>query len=191
MPRYTPSSPSSSQTPRPRSSSCSRCNTSTNTKQRRQRSRSPSHSDERKDVLKTSLVFLGAVGAASLAASRFWPKGILYGEKESWAQEAKEEVKHALGGNKPDNIENRRRTRSASHGSGGSRRRQPPRVEIRDEIVAARPGDHSMYANTGRTRQYDDADGDRGRRYRSDPGERRFNNEPSRLRKPRALYSDI
>ncbi|KAI0097164.1 hypothetical protein F4814DRAFT_434580 [Daldinia grandis] len=133
MPLYAPSSPSSSRTPYPRSSSCSRCNTSTNTQQGRQRPRSASHSNERKDVLKASLVFLGAVGAASLFASKLWPKGILYGEKESWAQEAKEEVKHALGRDKPDNRENRRRTRSASHGGGGSRRHQPPRVEIRDE----------------------------------------------------------
>lgn len=145
MPHYTPSSPSPSQTPHPRSSSCSRCNTSTNTQKGRQRPRSPSHSDERKDALKASLVFLGAVGAASLAASKLWPKGILYGEKESWAQEAKEEVKHALGGNKPDNKENWRRTRSVGHSSGGSRRQQPPRVEIRDEIVAERPGHRSMY----------------------------------------------
>ncbi|KAI1642476.1 uncharacterized protein F4817DRAFT_320743 [Daldinia loculata] len=145
MPHYTPSSPSPSQTPHPRSSSCSRCNTSTNTQKGRQRPRSPSHSDKRKDALKTSLVFLGAVGAASLAASKLWPKGILYGEKESWAQEAKEEVKHALGGNKPDNKENRRRTRSVGHGSGGSRRQQLPRVEMRDEIVAERPGHRSMY----------------------------------------------
>ncbi|KAI0844555.1 hypothetical protein F5Y00DRAFT_248442 [Daldinia vernicosa] len=128
MPRYTSSSPSLSRTSHSRSSSCSRCNPSTNTQQGYQRSRSPSHSNERKDVLKTSLVFLGAIGAASLAASKLWPKGILYGEKESWAQEAKKEVKHALGRDKPDSRENRRRTRSVSHGGGGSRRQQPPRA---------------------------------------------------------------
>ncbi|KAH6661160.1 hypothetical protein BKA67DRAFT_654295 [Truncatella angustata] len=34
--------------------------------------------------LKTSLVFLGSVAAATYAAHKFWPKGVTYGEKEEW-----------------------------------------------------------------------------------------------------------
>lgn len=34
--------------------------------------------------MKTSLVFLGSVAAATYAAHKFWPKGITYGEKEEW-----------------------------------------------------------------------------------------------------------
>lgn len=44
--------------------------------------------DAKKDTaLKTSLAFLGAVGAATYVASKYWPKGILYGEKEEWEKE--------------------------------------------------------------------------------------------------------
>ncbi|KAI3320435.1 hypothetical protein HD806DRAFT_232493 [Xylariaceae sp. AK1471] len=40
-----------------------------------------STTDKTSSILKTSLVFLGAVGAATLLANKFWPKGMLYGEK--------------------------------------------------------------------------------------------------------------
>jgi hypothetical protein len=40
-----------------------------------------------KSALKTSLVFLGAVGAATFAAHKFWPKGVTYGNKEDWEEE--------------------------------------------------------------------------------------------------------
>jgi hypothetical protein len=47
-------------------------------------------------IVKTSLVFLGAVGAATLAAHKFWPKGITYGEKEEWeCVEEKKKVRKA------------------------------------------------------------------------------------------------
>ncbi|KAM0818075.1 hypothetical protein AB5N19_03882 [Seiridium cardinale] len=65
----------------------------------RSSSRSPSRRDKSKRTqlkeqfkdktettsgLKTSLVFLGSVAAATYAAHKFWPKGITYGEKEEW-----------------------------------------------------------------------------------------------------------
>lgn len=36
---------------------------------------------------------LGAIGAASLAAHKFWPRGITYGDKEDWETEKKKEEK--------------------------------------------------------------------------------------------------
>lgn len=41
--------------------------------------------------LKTSLVFLGSVAAATYAAHKFWPKGVTYGDKEDW--ELEKEIK--------------------------------------------------------------------------------------------------
>ncbi|KAI1105692.1 hypothetical protein F4804DRAFT_331115 [Jackrogersella minutella] len=99
MPRYA-SSPSSA--PHAHASSRShRSSLSADSEQSRQHWPSSTDSDKGKDVLKTSLVFLGVVGAASVAAAKYWPKGILYGKKESWAQEAKEakeEAKHIMNG---------------------------------------------------------------------------------------------
>ncbi|KAI1799158.1 hypothetical protein F4811DRAFT_545305 [Daldinia bambusicola] len=152
MPRYT--SPSSR----------SQDNTSTSTRQGSQRTRSQEHSDNKEDVLKTSLVFLGAIGAASLAASKLWPKGILYGEKESWAQEAKKEVKHAMGEDQPNHGQNYRRTQSAGRGYADQRRQRPPIIETEDGIMITRPGHRSMYVDTGRIRQFHEAGNDRGRR---------------------------
>jgi len=34
--------------------------------------------------VKTSLVFLGSIVAATFCAHRFWPKGVTYGEREEW-----------------------------------------------------------------------------------------------------------
>ncbi|KAI1477266.1 hypothetical protein F4774DRAFT_411984 [Daldinia eschscholtzii] len=153
MPRYT--SPSSR----------SQDSTSTSTRRGSQRSRPQEHSDNKEDVLKASLVFLGAVGAASFAASKLWPKGILYGEKESWAQEAKKEVKHAMGKDKPSNRENRGRPQSTGRGNVDQRRQRPPIIETQDGIIITRPGRRSMYVDTGRIRQFHEADdNDRGRR---------------------------
>lgn len=39
------------------------------------------------NVAKTSLVMLGVIGAASLAAHKFWPKGVTYGDKDDWELE--------------------------------------------------------------------------------------------------------
>ncbi|KAH9899067.1 hypothetical protein F4778DRAFT_742027 [Xylariomycetidae sp. FL2044] len=98
MPQHTsppyPPSPNSPTYSRPgsRSRSSSRPGRSHSvgaTPRRRQRSNSPSTkpSDKTKTILGTSLVFLGAVGAASIVANKYWPKGITYGEKEDWARE--------------------------------------------------------------------------------------------------------
>ncbi|KAI1465132.1 uncharacterized protein F4812DRAFT_133514 [Daldinia caldariorum] len=151
MPRYTSSS------------SCSRDSTSTSTMQGSQRTRLQEHSDNKEDVLKSSLVFLGAIGAASLAASKLWPKGILYGEKESWAQEAKKKVKHAMGEDEPNHRQDWRRTQSAGRAYADQRRQRPPITETEDGIMITRPGHRSMYVDTGRIRQYHEADNDRGR----------------------------
>ncbi|KAI2612329.1 uncharacterized protein GGS25DRAFT_474891 [Hypoxylon fragiforme] len=118
-------------------------------------STSSSHTHSTKDKLKTSLVILGAIGAASLAASKLWPKGILYGEKESWAHEAKEEVKHALHRGGSDDSERRRRTRSTGHADHDTRRRRSQRVEIRDEVVAIKPDGRQRYVDTGWVRSPD------------------------------------
>lgn len=44
------------------------------------------------NVAKTSLVMLGAIGAAAVAAHKFWPKGITYGDKDDWELEKEEEA---------------------------------------------------------------------------------------------------
>lgn len=43
--------------------------------------------------LKTSLVFLGSIAAATYAAHKFWPKGITYGDREAWEEAEHEAVK--------------------------------------------------------------------------------------------------
>ena len=51
--------------------------------------------DTRADsAIKTSLVFLGTVAAATFAAHKFWPKGITYGDKEDWEMEKAQEKAH-------------------------------------------------------------------------------------------------
>ncbi|KAI8626074.1 hypothetical protein F5Y19DRAFT_231502 [Xylariaceae sp. FL1651] len=77
---------------------------------RRRRSPSPTSEDKIEAALKTSLVFLGAVGAATLVAHKFWPKGIIYGESEEYG----EKEKH--------NGEARERTKRAHRGEGGGNR---------------------------------------------------------------------
>ncbi|KAI1393130.1 uncharacterized protein F4822DRAFT_1146 [Hypoxylon trugodes] len=189
MPRYT--SPSVSPTSRARSPSPTRSrrrSLSTHSKPFPLRASSPAHSDSGKDVLKTSLVFLGVVGAASLAASKYWPKGILYGEKESWAQEAKEEVKHVMHGDKHRDRESRGRPRSAGHGDREMRHRRQPRVEIRDEVIVRRPDGRSMYLDTGWTEQPYDGRRERDRRRIVDTRDsRRSSDEPYYRREHRGL----
>ncbi|KAI5920468.1 hypothetical protein F4810DRAFT_723303 [Camillea tinctor] len=100
MPRYITPSPSTSRS-RSRSRSCSqpqptfkRGRSIDASYKRSRRNRSPSSSvspstttREAKDktLVKSSLAFLGAIGAASIIANKYWPKGALYGEKEEWA----------------------------------------------------------------------------------------------------------
>ncbi|CAN8096376.1 unnamed protein product [Discula destructiva] len=61
--------------------------------------------EKAENVLKTSLVMLGAIGAASLAAHKFWPKGITYGNKDDWEgkeKEAEKDKKEKLKGRMKD-----------------------------------------------------------------------------------------
>ncbi|KAK8123600.1 hypothetical protein PG999_003518 [Apiospora kogelbergensis] len=62
-------------------------------------------------ALKTSLVFLGSVAAATYVANRFWPRGVTYGDRERWEEEEPRQ-QH----------ERRRRRRSASRQSRRLRR---------------------------------------------------------------------
>ncbi|KUI60368.1 hypothetical protein VP1G_07576 [Cytospora mali] len=55
-------------------------------------------SEKAENIAKTSLVMLGAIGAATLAAHKLWPKGVTYGEKEEWEcekEKAKDKMKDA------------------------------------------------------------------------------------------------
>ncbi|KAI1268429.1 hypothetical protein F5Y18DRAFT_229178 [Xylariaceae sp. FL1019] len=91
----------------------------------RSRKRSPSRTrteDKTDAVLKTSLVFLGAVGAATLAAHKFWPKGVLYGDKEEEEEEKKEK---------------KRERRDRTEGSDSSRKNHHRRPE--DNLQRSRP----------------------------------------------------
>ncbi|KAI0105627.1 hypothetical protein F4776DRAFT_668592 [Hypoxylon sp. NC0597] len=177
--RYTSSSPSSVSDPRSTPGS-RRKSFSENSQPPRQRGSSPTHSGDGKNALKTSLIFLGVVGAASVAASKYWPKGIIYGEKESWAQEVKKEVKNIVRGDgSSSSVEQRSRSREARHNNPNTRRGLPPRVDIRDEVVVRRPDGRSMYVNTGWFRCPDDGGSDRGRRRIIDRrGGRRFGESP-------------
>ncbi|KAI1206638.1 uncharacterized protein F4807DRAFT_228454 [Annulohypoxylon truncatum] len=189
MPRYTSSSPSVSPTSHTYTSSNSnshRSSVSSDSGSPRQRRPPPVHSDSGKDILKTSLVFLGVIGAASIAASRYWPKGVLYGPKESWAQEAKdakEDVKHIMKGDR----DHRRRSHNSSHGDQDSPRRRPPHVSMRDAPVAPGPTNRNMYVGAAPARQSDDDGSNQSRRRIVDPRERRrFSEEPLRSREFKA-----
>lgn len=61
---------------------------------------------------------LGAIGAASLAAHKFWPKGITYGDKEEWEMEKEEERKKQKGKEKQE-IRNRLREGKDAVAAGG------------------------------------------------------------------------
>ncbi|KAI0127752.1 hypothetical protein BJ170DRAFT_595613 [Xylariales sp. AK1849] len=88
--------------------------------------------------MKTSLVFLGSVAAATYAAHKFWPKGITYGEKEEWECEKKEAAKK----------EKRAQKGEDPRGQGGSQQ----------------PGDSRLRADDGRgARDYDRPRSSRGR----------------------------
>ena len=45
---------------------------------------SASASIKEESLVKTSLVFLGSIVAATFCAHKFWPKGVTYGDKEDW-----------------------------------------------------------------------------------------------------------
>lgn len=75
--------------------------------------------EAKKDTaLKTSLAFLGAVGAATYVASKYWPKGIIYGDKEEWEKE--DGAKHHHHHGKPSGA------RGSHHGPPGGGRHSPP-----------------------------------------------------------------
>lgn len=82
------------------------------------------------NAVKTSLVMLGAIGAASLAAHKLWPKGITYGDKDDWEVEHEEKEaseKKKLKGKLREGreaLEGRRRDGSGGgSGSNGSKGR--------------------------------------------------------------------
>ncbi|KAI1338268.1 hypothetical protein F5Y15DRAFT_417317 [Xylariaceae sp. FL0016] len=81
------------------------------------KSKAVSHSteDKAKTVLKTSLAFLGVVGAASVVAHKYWPKGVLYGDKEEIATEKKKNSRRLEGtshGQQRDDMPRGRRPQS-------------------------------------------------------------------------------
>lgn len=50
----------------------------------RRRSTSSSRHGKHRELLKTSAGLLAGIGIASYVAHKFWPKGIMYGDKEEW-----------------------------------------------------------------------------------------------------------
>ncbi|KAI2602546.1 hypothetical protein GGR54DRAFT_623661 [Hypoxylon sp. NC1633] len=194
MPRYTsPSSSTSPQRPSPRSHHQS---LTVNSNSRRHHSPSPpTQSDKGKDALKTSLVFLGVIGATSLTVSKLWPKGILYGEKESWAQEAKEEAKRVMRKGRSDDTErHRRRPRSIGHDGQDAPRGRPPRAEARDDTVTTKPDGRRKYVDTRWYRHPNDGGSYRGRQRLADPQDSRkrdFDDDSYGSRRVRgSLYVD-
>ncbi|KAI1328461.1 hypothetical protein F5Y16DRAFT_369086 [Xylariaceae sp. FL0255] len=116
----------------------------------RKRSPSPDSQDKANAVLKTSLVFLGAVGAASLVAHKYWPKGVIYGDMEE--QEEKKEEKKQKKEDREDRAERKEDKRSrggptsernrraqsqnrSSQASGGRARSRHDDIPVRREYV--------------------------------------------------------
>lgn len=109
-------------------------------------------------MAKTSLVMLGAIGAATLAAHKLWPKGVTYGEKEAWESEkdrAKDKLKDAKAavtgeprrdgrrGRGDDDDRRRRRHRDGGGERDRSRERRRRYLEdrgLRDRDARARDG---------------------------------------------------
>ncbi|KAK6198961.1 hypothetical protein LQW54_010235 [Pestalotiopsis sp. IQ-011] len=84
--------------PRRRNSFSSRSSSSSGSRSRSDnKSKTSQLKDQFKDKttttsgLKTSMVFLGSVAAATYAAHKFWPKSVTYGDKEDW--ELEKEIK--------------------------------------------------------------------------------------------------
>lgn len=102
------------------------------------------NSEKVENIAKTSLVMLGAIGAATLAAHKFWPKGITYGDKEDWEHEDKskkekvkdkvKDVKAAVTG-EPRRDERGEGGSGSGSGSGGrdDDRRDDRRNDRRDD----------------------------------------------------------
>ncbi|KAH9986477.1 hypothetical protein F4779DRAFT_305043 [Xylariaceae sp. FL0662B] len=160
MARYISPSPSPAPRSRSPSSSSRRPRSPLSLPKTQRRSPSPLpdclDKDKAKDALKASLVFLGAYGAASLVANKFWPKGTLYGEKESWAHEAKDKVKHAVRGHPKDDSDHRRRRPQSACGNDQRRgsnlyrksgHRRPPTIEMGGEVFAPRAAYRRTYSN--------------------------------------------
>ncbi|KAB5513351.1 hypothetical protein GE09DRAFT_1231975 [Coniochaeta sp. 2T2.1] len=115
-------------------------------------------------IVKTSLVFLGAVGAATLAAHKFWPKGITYGEKEEWECVEKKKVRAAV---READAEGRGGSRGGRDGRGVAGRDNGGRGDgRRGVVVAAGAGGAAGYAassSSGGSRGDRDRDRDRER----------------------------
>lgn len=104
--------------------------------------------EKAENVLKTSLVMLGAIGAASIAAHKFWPKGITYGDKDDWetaAEKKEEEEKKKLKGKLKegrDELEGKDGSGGSSsggRGGGGGGGRDPERERYIQERYRQRP----------------------------------------------------
>ena len=66
---------------------------------------------KQESLVKTSLVFLGSIVAATFCAHKFWPKGVTYGDKEEWEiEEVTARIKRDLA----DEKRSARRRRPAS-----------------------------------------------------------------------------
>ncbi|CAJ2506716.1 Uu.00g079020.m01.CDS01 [Anthostomella pinea] len=173
MPRYTSPSPATSRSSSP--SGPRRSRSAQPARHRRRRSPTP-EGRTHKDALKTSLVFLGAVGAASLVAQKYWPKGFIYGEAEHFEEKAKKKVnqiKHAVLGDSHDDERERGRRRKSTHEPdyyseddryrecGGHR--QKSRLELEGLMGTSLPPGRHRYAEGDRGRHHGDGAGRRSR----------------------------
>lgn len=158
-------------------------------------------------AVKTSLIFLGAVGAATFAAHKFWPKGITYGDKEEWETKTEKKVKKAIrdtkdavdddsssdeesGGRRSDRNRGGRGGGSDEGGrgkDGGGRGRDPSL----NRDGRPRPRDGDQVSNRGGSRGFDARDPDRRPRngkYDAEPGDIRGRSWDRQ--RPRDAYYD-
>jgi len=113
MPRYVSPSPSPPRRRRKGSPSSSSKSSS---------GPSASASVKRESLVKTSLVFLGSIVAATFCAHKFWPKGVTYGDKEEWEiEEVTARIRRDLADEKRG--ARRRRPASMTADGGGGRYR--------------------------------------------------------------------
>lgn len=86
---------------------------------------------------------LGAIGAASIAAHKFWPKGITYGDKDDWetaTEKKEEEEKKKLKGKLKEGRDVLEGKDSGSNsGGGGGGGRDPERERYIQERYRQRP----------------------------------------------------
>lgn len=147
------------------------------------KSSSPSRSDrphrryeepeKPESLIKSSLVFLGSVAAATLCAHRFWPKGFTYGEKEDW--EVEQELRHRNGhhrhssrrGDGDEKDKHRRRDRGARR--EGYRRRSSNGLETaegrylaEEKEMGLEPGEEVVYRIKEKRRSSRSRDRSRG-----------------------------